>query len=137
MMVGLGNKIEQKYPDSPLTKTVQSIDQAMYASNTHSIEPTFNKTSKSKILQDRKGGGRMSAGGAVVAIFFLALLACAGICLIIGAFAGAFATLSAAIGVGLMGAAILVMSILGMKNVSKKRRATRELEEQQKKETGL
>lgn len=131
MMVGLGSRIHQNYPDSTFTKVVHSIDQSTFS---YSSDPSTNSD---KILQDRKGAGRMSAGAAAVAIFFLVLLACAGICLIIGAFAGAFASLGAAIGVGLLGAAILIMSVMGMNKVSKMRKETRELEEKQKKEKGL
>jgi hypothetical protein len=136
MMVGLGNKTEQKYPHSPITKAVQSIDNALYASDTHSIEPTSKKALKAKILGDRKKDARISAGGAALAIFFLVLLACAGICLLVGGVASAFSggAVLGSLAIAVFGGFLSFFAIKGISDISHRRRLTREKEEQEQKQ---
>ena len=193
MMVLFGNRLQDSFPNSPITKTVKAIDQAIFPDNTLNTEPfdidiasaparsenynpaftgesssnivfasfavsnnetiippsDIKKESKTNLkaekrikkfekkkakLMNRIVKHRLSlaaglSAGAVLLIILLAILTCAGACLIIGGVAalvnGEFLGLLAILG----GAGIGYLSIVGIRKVSKRDKEKQKTEE--------
>jgi hypothetical protein len=185
LMVVLGNRLQDKYPNSLITKAVKTIDQAIFPDNTLNTDPfdiaiaselvrsenyntaftnessanavfasfvvaTNNETimpspdlkkeSKTNLkaekrikkfekkkakLMNRLGKHRLSlaaglSAGAVLLIILLAILTCAGVCLIIGGVAGLINGELLGLLAILGGAGIGYLSIKGIGKVSKR-----------------
>ncbi len=134
MMVGFGNRIERDYPNTSIARTVNAFDKDLfYTDNTNDIHPDLQVASKSKILQDIPAKAGMSGLAAFLAIFFLSILACAGLCLIVGGITGAASSVGAGIAAVVGGIALLIISIKGIESVGKKRKLAREQEAKQPK----
>ncbi len=127
MMTGFGNRIEQNYPNTRLANSVEAVDHSVfYASNTMKGNAINDRATHYAIQKVRAEKGAMSAGTAVVLIILLSILACAGICLIIGGFAiMTSGQPSGALLAILGGIALLWLSIRGINSVVKRRRETK------------
>jgi hypothetical protein len=123
LMVGFGNRIEKNHPGTPFHETVQTIDRALFTSD--NTNPDKDPKASLRLLQDRKTKAGISVGAAIGLTVLLLSAVCAGICLIAGLFG--------ATGPGYVigGLLLLGVSIWGLVEVSKARKA-RKNEEAQK-----
>jgi hypothetical protein len=123
MTVGFGNKVADKYPDSPVTQAIKKADQSIFSDT--ATEKHDHAKAKS-IKKQHKFGKKLrqwaAVGSCALAIFLIILLipvVCAGICLVIGG----FAALGTSAGWGLLailaGGLITWLSIKGMINLGK------------------
>ena len=123
MTVGFGNKVADKYPDSPVTHAIKKADQSIFSdTDTEKHEQAKSKSVKKQHKFGKKLRQWASVGSCALAVFLIILLipvVCAGICLFIGGIVG----LGSNVGLGLLllvaGVLITWLGIKGMINVAK------------------
>lgn len=116
LVVGFGNRVTEKYQGSVLANTVEQIDQSMFSffGDDQLNKPAADYDHENKYKQN--GRVAVGAGSVILGIFLILLLLiamCAGICLVIFSFAGAFAGGAAILAV-IGGLVITAMSVIGI-----------------------
>jgi hypothetical protein len=135
LATGFGNKLERNYQNTYLASTVRSLDQTIFATSLTTETDSDNTTIiQAKEKDDRKAKAGMSAAGAFFLTFLLVLLACAGLCLVIGGISAIGTGTAGVIAAIVGGLALLYLSIKGIIKVSENRQAEkkREMDEMMK-----
>ncbi len=120
MSAGVGNNIAHSNYDTPVTQMVNTFDQSMF-SNNHPIQvdtPNDNPT-ELKVKKRRQAAGVASGVGTFFLVMLLVITFCAGVCLAIAGFAGAF-SLGGNILAVLAGLTVATLSVLGISKASAK-----------------
>ncbi|HAD14669.1 MAG TPA: hypothetical protein DCF33_19760, partial [Saprospirales bacterium] len=123
MAVGIGNRVVDKYPDSPVSHVIKKADQTIFSdSDTHKVEPVKTTSVKKHHKFGKKLRLWVAGGSCVLAVLLIILLIpviCAGICLVIGG----FAVISESVGWGLLailgGVGITWLGIKGIAGAAK------------------
>jgi hypothetical protein len=123
MTVGFGNKVVDKFPDSPVSRVIKKADQTIFSdTDTHKDEISKTKPAKKHHKFGKKWRQWFSAGSCALAVLLIILLipvVCAGICMIIAGFAGAGSTVGSGILLVLGGLLVTFLASLGIVKVSK------------------
>lgn len=130
MMTSFGNHFVEKYPGSPVTDAIACVDNTIFPSyNTHKVEFSKNEIIQDSIQNNRKAAAGMSLGAAIILIFLLCIVVCAGLCL--AGFGVFFLTVGEPLGIlGILaGAGIFWLGIKGIQNVSRKRKETKSMKQ--------
>jgi hypothetical protein len=117
MTVGVGNNLSNNPYNSRVISTVSLIDQVIFSDNQNSGDSNVYNSSDETVKKNRRTVAAISGVAAFFLILLLVVTTCAGVCLTIAGFGGAFSTGNAFAVLG--GLLITALSILGIDKVSK------------------